>query len=36
MDISQNQRTWANFVRLIKYSSVIVFGSTLILMIVFG
>lgn len=36
MDISQNQTTWTNFVQLIKYSSIVVFGSTLVLMFIFG
>ncbi len=36
MDISQNQKTWVNFVRLVKYSSIVVFGSTLVLMFIFG
>lgn len=36
MDISQNEKTWVNFVRLFKWSTVAVFGGTLILMLIFG
>lgn len=36
MDPSQNQKSWDNFVRLITYSSIVVFGATLILMFIFG
>lgn len=36
MDISQNEKTWVNFVRLFKWSTVGVFGGTLILMLIFG
>jgi hypothetical protein len=36
MDISQNEKTWVNFVRLFKWSSVAIFGGTLILMFIFG
>jgi hypothetical protein len=36
MDSSQNEKSWANFVSLFKYSTVAVFGSALVLMLLLG
>lgn len=36
MDSKQNEKSWENFVKLFKYSTVAVFGLTFILMLIFG
>lgn len=36
MDNSQNQKSWENFVKLVKWSTVGVFGITFILMLILG
>ena len=36
MDSKQNEKSWDNFVKLFKWSTVAVFGATLVLMLIFG